>query len=74
MDIRKIEAVVNRRICPKCELGMVRETEDRVYQCDHSQCGEVYDFSLLPEKMINMLLDQEQDANDLQTPQASEMK
>jgi len=59
MDIRKMEAIINRKACPKCECGLVSETEDRVYRCGHAQCGEVYDFSLLSEKMIGMLLDRE---------------
>jgi len=58
MDLKKIEAIIKRKVCPKCELGMVRETEVRVYRCDHSQCGEVYDFSLLSEKMLDLLLGQ----------------
>jgi len=57
MDIRKIEAIISCKVCPKCELGMVRETKRRMYRCDYSQCGEVYDFSLLSEKMITMLLE-----------------
>ena len=60
MDIGKIEAIIRSRVCPKCELGMVRETADRLYRCDHSQCGEVYDFSLLSEKMIGILLERKQ--------------
>jgi len=61
MDIRKIDAVVNHKVCPKCERGLVRETEKRMYRCDYSHCGEVYDFSLLSEKMIGLLLGQERE-------------
>jgi len=61
MDLKKIEAIVKRKVCPKCELGMVRETEDRLYRCDHSRCGEVYDLSLLTETMIVMLLNQDRE-------------
>ena len=59
MDISKIEKIIGRKVCPMCELGAVKEIEGRVYRCVNAQCGEVFDLSLLSEKMIGMLLDQE---------------
>ncbi len=56
MDLKKLEAVVVTKICPACALGMVRETESRVYRCNYSQCGAVFDFSPLTDGMITMLL------------------
>ncbi len=56
MDISKLEAVIVGKVCPSCALGMVRETGCRVYTCNHSKCGAVFDFSPLTDGMIKMLL------------------
>ncbi len=56
MDIGKLEAVIVQKICPTCALGMMRETENKVYRCSHSKCGAVFDFSPLTDGMIDMLL------------------
>ncbi len=57
MDLNRLEMIVVKKQCPKCDLGMVRETAARIYKCDRSQCGEIFDFSLLSDAMIDMLLD-----------------
>lgn len=59
MDIGKLDSIILRRLCPKCNLGRTRETVARVYVCDHSQCGEVFDFSVLTDSMLQLLLDTE---------------
>ena len=60
MDIRNLESVVLWKLCPTCTLGMVRETNDKVFTCNHSHCGAVFDFSALSDSMIAMLLQKEQ--------------
>ena len=56
MDIGNLESVVLWKLCPTCSLGMVRETKDKVFTCNHSHCGAVFDFSALSETTIAMLL------------------
>ena len=38
MDSRDLEAILLWKLCPACILGMVREIDDKVFICDHSQC------------------------------------
>jgi len=56
MNIKYLESVIRRRLCPACGAGMTREIARNVYQCDRTHCGETFDFSLLSESMINELL------------------
>lgn len=60
MDIRSLESVVLWKLCPTCTLGMVRETSEKVFSCNHSHCGAVFDFSALSDSMIVTLLQNEQ--------------
>lgn len=60
METRNLEAVLLWKLCPICTLGIVRETDDKVFMCNHSQCGAVFDFSAIPDMMIAMLLQREQ--------------
>ncbi len=57
MDLSKLDSIIHKKVCPKCNLGMVRETATRVYTCDHSKCGTVYDFSCLTDGMLRLLLE-----------------
>jgi len=59
MDLTKLDSIIHRKLCPTCNIGMVREMSARVYACDHATCGEVYDFSVLTEGMLKLLLDTE---------------
>lgn len=56
MNVHYIDSIIRLRICPKCRLGMTREVGNKLYQCDHTMCGEQYDFSLLSDSMIRELL------------------
>lgn len=62
MDLKKLETIVHVKCCPQCNVGMIKETAKRVYTCDYSKCGEVYDFSSLSESMIRALLDRHERA------------
>jgi len=44
------------RLCPKCTIGTTRELSEKVYRCDYSMCSETYDYSLLSDEMVKMLL------------------
>ena len=57
MDLNKLDSIIHKKLCPKCNLGMVRETAARVYTCDHSKCGKVYDFSCITDGMLRLLLE-----------------
>lgn len=59
MDIGNLKSVILWKLCPTCTLGMVRETKDKVFTCSHSHCGAVFDFSVLSDTMIEMLLQRE---------------
>lgn len=61
MDLTKLDTIILQKRCPACNLGLVRETSARVYACDHAKCGEVYDFSVLTDSMLKLLLDPEND-------------
>lgn len=56
MNIKHIDSIVRMKLCPKCAIGMTRELSAKVYRCDYSMCNETYDFSLLSDDMIKMLL------------------
>ena len=60
MDIRNLESVVLWKLCPACTLGMVHETKDKVFTCNHSHCGAVFDFFALSDTMIATLLQRQQ--------------
>lgn len=64
MDLKKLETIVHVKCCPHCNIGAVKETAKRVYTCDYSKCGEVYDFSFLSESMLRELLDRYERAAD----------
>jgi len=57
MNIKHIEAVVLRKLCPVCQTGMMQEIGRKIYQCSRVRCGETFDFSLLPDEMILELLE-----------------
>jgi len=56
VNIKQIEFVMRMRLCPKCTIGMTRELSEKVYRCDYSMCSETYDYSLLSDEMVKMLL------------------
>lgn len=56
MNIKYLEMVVRDRVCPACSVGMTREVGPRIYQCDHTRCGERFDLSHLTDQMISDLL------------------
>lgn len=29
-------------LCPKCRIGLIREVDEGVYQCDCSHCSEIF--------------------------------
>jgi ribosomal protein L37AE/L43A len=60
MAARDLEAVLLWKLCPSCTLGTVRETNDKVFRCNDSHCGAVFDFSAISDTMIAMLLQKEQ--------------
>lgn len=57
MDLQKLEAVIQKKLCPKCNIGMVSRTGNKVYTCGYSRCGEQFDFSFLSDEMIRLLMD-----------------
>jgi hypothetical protein len=59
MDVKALESVVLWKLCPTCTIGMVREVHDRVFICNHSHCGAVFDYSTLSDSTISMLLQKE---------------
>ena len=62
MNIKHIESVVQKKLCPVCGNGMTREIEHKVYRCDHARCGETFNFSLLSDAMIQELLAKKRDS------------
>jgi hypothetical protein len=56
MNIKHIESVMRLKLCPKCTIGTTRELAKYVYRCDYSMCNETYDYSLLSDTTIHMLL------------------
>ena len=56
MNIKYIEMVARQKLCPVCSVGMTREIGPKLYQCDHSRCGETFDFSQLSDEMLRELL------------------
>jgi hypothetical protein len=56
MNIKLIESVMRRKRYPKCTIGTTRELAKNVYRCDYSMCNETYDYSLLSDTTIEMLL------------------
>lgn len=65
MNIKHIESVVRRKICPVCSIGMTREIGSKVYQCSRARCGETFNFSLLSDAMILELLAKEQESGTI---------
>ena len=63
MNIKHIDSVVRMKLCPACSAGMTREIDRSIYQCDRSNCGEIFDFSLLSDAMLHELLDKERNTN-----------
>jgi hypothetical protein len=57
MNIKHLEMVMRLRLCPACSVGMTREIGYKLYQCDHSRCGERFDLSHLTDQMIGALLE-----------------
>lgn len=63
MNIQHIESVVRRNVCPVCSIGTTKEIGRNIYQCSRSRCGEIFNFSLLSDAMINELLKREGEQN-----------
>jgi ribosomal protein L37AE/L43A len=63
MDLKKLETIIHVKSCPHCNIGIIKRTEERVYICDHPNCGAVYDFSSLSESMIRALLERYEQAS-----------
>jgi Zn-finger nucleic acid-binding protein len=59
MDVKTVESVVLWKLCPTCTVGMVHEAREKVFICNHSGCGAVFDLSALSDATISMLLQKE---------------